>query len=155
MPKGTYYANESYEITVPAATTAESTTADLVVYNGTREINRISLANDTDASVSQTFTTAVLLGSTVNNYDSTSGLTLKIENASSGSLSGFTIKTAGSEAATDFTDDGNKIDFGQGFTTDSITFNNAQYLTKTYIVLQTETLLFRSITFENKDYQAN
>lgn len=155
LPKGTYYANESYEITVPAATTAESTTADLVVYNGTREINRISLANDTDASVSQTFTTAVLLGSTVNNYDSTSGLTLKIENASSGSLSGFTIKTAGSEAATDFTDDGNKIDFGQGFTTDSITFNNAQYLTKTYIVLQTETLLFRSITFENKDYQAN
>lgn len=150
MPEGTYYENESYEITVPA-----STTADLVVYNGTREINRISLANGTEASVSQTFTTAVLLGSTVNNYDSTSGLTLKIENASSGSLSGFTIKTAGSEAATDFTDDGNKIDFGQGFTTDSITFNNAQYLTKTYIVLQTETLLFRSITFENKDYQAN
>lgn len=155
LPKGTYYANESYEITVPAATTAESTTADLVVYNGTREINRISLANDTDASVSQTFTTATLLGSTVNNYNSTSGITLKIENASSGSLSGFTIKTAGSEAATDFTDDGNKIDFGQEFTTDSITFNNAQYLTKTYIVLQTETLLFRSITFENKDYQAN
>lgn len=154
LPKGTYYANESYEITVPAATTAESTTADLVVYNGTREINRISLANDTDASVSQTFTTATLLGSTVNNYDSTSGITLKIENASSGSLDDFTIK-AGSGTATKFTEGGYKINFGQGFTTDSITFNNAQYLTKTYIVLQTETLLFRSITFENKDYQAN
>ena len=149
MPEGTYYENESYEITVPA-----STTADLVVYNGTREINRISLANDTDASVSQTFTTATLLGSAVNNYDSTSGITLKIENASSGSLTGFTIK-AGSGTATNFTEDGNTISFGQEFTTDSITFNNAQYLTKTYIVLQAETLLFRSITFENKDYQAN
>lgn len=155
MPKGTYYANESYEITVPAATTAESTTADLVVYNGTREINRISLANDTDASVSQTFTTAVLLGSTVNNYDSTSGLTLKIKNASSGSLSGFTIKTAGSEVATYFSENGYKIDFDQAVTSDSISFNSAQYLTKTYIVLQTETLLFRSITFEDKDHQAN
>ncbi len=149
LPEGTYYENESYEITVPA-----STTADLVVYNGTREINRISLANDTDASVSQTFTTATLLGSAVNNYDSTSGITLKIENASSGSLTGFTIK-AGSGTATNFTEDGNTISFGQEFTTDSITFNNAQYLTKTYIVLQAETLLFRSITFENKDYQAN
>lgn len=154
LPKGTYYANESYEITVPAATTAESTTADLVVYNGTREINRISLANDTDASVSQTFTTAVLLGSRVNNYDSTSGITLKIENASSGNPTDFTIK-AGSGTATNFTEGGNKINFGQAVTSDSITFNNAQYLTKTYIVLQTETLLFRSITFENKDYQAN
>lgn len=154
MPKGIYYANESYEITVPAATTAESTTADLVVYNGTREINRISLANDTDASVSQTFTTAVLLGSRVNNYDSTSGITLKIENASSGNPTDFTIK-AGSGTATNFTEGGNKINFGQAVTSDSITFNNAQYLTKTYIVLQTETLLFRSITFEDKDHQAN
>ena len=154
LPKGTYYANESYEITVPAATTAESTTADLVVYNGTREINRISLANDTDASVSQTFTTAVLLGSRVNNYDSTSGITLKIENASSGNPTDFTIK-AGSGTATNFTEGGNKINFGQAVTSDSITFNNAQYLTKTYIVLQTETLLFRSITFEDKDHQAN
>lgn len=149
LPEGTYYENESYEITVPA-----STTADLVVYNAAREINRISLANDTDASVSQTFTTAVLLGSTVNNYDK-SGITLKIENASSGSPTDFTIKAAGSEVATDFTDDGNKINFGQAVTSDSITFNNAQYLTKTYIVLQTETLLFRSITFEDKDHQAN
>ena len=149
LPEGTYYENESYEITVPA-----STTADLVVYNGTREINRISLANDTDASVSQTFTTATLLGSAVNNYDSTSGITLKIENASSGSPTDFTIK-AGSGTATNFTEGGNTINFGQAVTSDSITFNNAQYLTKTYIVLQTETLLFRSITFENKDYQAN
>ena len=154
MPDGTYYANESYEITIPAATTAESTTADLVVYNGTREINRISLANDTKESVSQTFTTATLLGSTVNNYDSTSGITLKIENASSGSLTDFTIK-AGSGTATKFTEGGYKINFGQAVTSDNISFNSAQYLTKTYIVLQTETLLFRSITFENKDYQAN
>ena len=149
MPEGTYYANESYEITVP-----KSTTADLVVYNAAREINRISLANDTDASVSQTFTTATLLGSTVNNYDSTSGITLKIENASSGSLADFTIK-AGSGTATKFTEGGNKINFGQAATSDNISFNNAQYLTKTYIVLQTETLLFRSITFEDKDHQAN
>lgn len=149
MPEGTYYENESYEITVPA-----STTADLVVYNGTREINRISLANDTKESVSQTFTTATLLGSTVNNYDSTSGITLKIENASSGSLTDFTIK-AGSGTATKFTEGGYKINFGQAVTSDNISFNSAQYLTKTYIVLQTETLLFRSITFENKDYQAN
>lgn len=149
LPEGTYYENESYEITVPA-----STTADLVVYNAAREINRISLANDTDASVSQTFTTATLLGSAVNNYDSTSGITLKIENASSGSPTDFTIK-AGSGTATNFTEGGNKINFGQAVTSDSITFNNAQYLTKTYIVLQTETLLFRSITFEDKDHQAN
>ena len=150
LPSGTYYANESYEITVPA-----STTADLVIYNAASEINRISLENNTEASVSQNFTTAVLLGSTVNNYDSTSGITLKIENASSGSLTGFTIKAAGSEDATDFTDDGYKIDFGQALIKDNIDFNDAQYLTKTYIVLQTKTLLFRSITFENKDYQAN
>ncbi len=148
MPEGTYYENESHEITVPA-----STTADLVVKNGDTEINRISLANGTEESVSQTFTTATLLGSTVNNYDK-SGITLKIENASSGSPTDFTIK-AGSGTATKFTEGGNKINFGQAVTSDSITFNNAQYLTKTYIVLQTETLLFRSITFEDKDHQAN
>lgn len=142
MPEGTYYENESHEITVPA-----STTADLVVKNGDTEINRISLANGTEESVSQTFTTATLLGSTVNNYDK-SGITLKIENASSGSPTDFTIK-AGSGTATKFTEGGKAV------TSDSISFNSAQYLTKTYIVLQTETLLFRSITFEDKDHQAN
>ena len=92
MPEGTYYENESYEITVPA-----STTADLVVYNGTREINRIAVENDSAKEETQTYTLATLLGKTVYNYkpldNGQDGLTLSIENAqvSKSGIESFTV----------------------------------------------------------------
>lgn len=89
LPAGTYYENTSHAVTIPAYTKA-----DLVVKNGSTEVNRILLQNDTAAEKTQTYTLAALLGKTIYNYKPPAGeqdgLTLSIENAQV-SKSGYSI----------------------------------------------------------------
>ena len=89
LPNGTYYENTSHTVTIPAYTKA-----DLVVKNGSTEVNRITVENDSAEEKNQTYTLAALLGKTVYNYQPPAGeqggLTLSIENAQV-SKSGYSI----------------------------------------------------------------
>ena len=76
-------------MTIPAYTKA-----DLVVKNGSTEVNRITVENDSAEEKNQIYTLAALLGKTVYNYQPPAGeqggLTLSIENAQV-SKSGYSI----------------------------------------------------------------
>lgn len=123
LPEGTYYSNASKTISIPAQTSAE-----LVVYNGDAELNRISLENDSEQEEHQSFTIAALLGyKAVQNYSS---LKVCVINSDGDFVSGFKLDEETIEEG------GRELSLGEAITTDNITFGQDEnFAAKTYLIL--------------------
>ena len=126
LPEGTYYSNASKTISIPASTSAE-----LVVYNGEVELNRISLENDSEQESSQSFTIAALLGyKAVQNYSS---LKVCVVNSDGSFVNGFTLDE------TPIEEGGLELSLGEAITTDKITFGQEDnFAAKTYLILSSD-----------------
>ena len=126
LPEGTYYSNASKTISIPPQTSAE-----LVVYNGDAELNRISLENDSEQASSQSFTIAALLGyKAVQNYSS---LKVCVINSDGDFVSGFKLDEETIEEG------GRELSLGEAITTDNITFGQDEnFAAKTYLILTSD-----------------
>ncbi len=126
LPEGTYYSNASKTISIPPQTSAE-----LVVYNGEVELNRISLENESEQASSQSFAIAALLGyKAVQNYSS---LKVCVVDSDGAFVSGFTL----GEAA--ITEGGLVLSLGDSITTDNIAFDQDEnFAAKTYLILTSD-----------------
>ena len=123
LPEGTYYSNASKTISIPPQTSAE-----LVVYNGEVELNRISLENESEQASSQSFAIAALLGyKAVQNYSS---LKVCVIDSDGVFVSGFTLDGTAIEEG------GLELSLGEDITTDNITFGQDEnFAAKTYLIL--------------------
>ena len=136
LPEGTYYSNASKTISIPPQTSAE-----LVVYNGEVELNRISLENESEQASSQSFAIAALLGyKAVQNYSS---LKVCVVDSDGAFVSGFTL----GEAA--ITEGGLVLSLGDSITTDNIAFDQDEnFAAETYLIYANSMLSIRTVSYQ-------
>lgn len=136
LPEGTYYSNASKTISIPTQTSAE-----LVVYNGEVELNRISLENDSDQASSQSFTIAALLGyKAVQNYSS---LKVCVIDSDGAFVSGFTLGEKPIE------DGGLELLLGNPIDTDTIAFDpDENFAAETYLIYANSMLSIRTVSYQ-------